>query len=125
MNAQKFDNLDHLGDDELDKRFTREAIASAIEVHQIHKLPPRQRWLNIIAEYGSAAKAWKSKNDTGYSSGFADLAMAGLYHLTVEYKVLMPQFKRLFSADDRRLAAKLLLQYGWPLERLDDVGCLA
>lgn len=96
-------------EDDLDRRFTREAIDAANSVQRAG-LPRRGRWLSAIAEHGSARAAWRAQSDT-YSSGFADLCLARLPHLTVEYQLLSRRFADLFTEAERDYAARSLREH--------------
>ena len=88
-----------------------------------HKIPREIRWranrfrqLVVIKGSVGAAQDLLAKPDV--STGFARLAAAGLLELTVEYLVLRPEFGTLFTAEERAVARRRLVEHGMRRDQL-------
>jgi len=92
----------------LDGQFTREVYRDIHSVHAKHGLAPRTRMLHLIDRYKSASEALRNMPSGEMSSGLLDLAQASLLHLSVEYRMLKPEYERLFDKKERREAYEAL-----------------
>lgn len=73
---------------------------------------PARRFLYMIGRSGGLDAARHLLAKTGISEGFRSLAEAGKLTLTMEYQVLRPEFRSLFSDEERATARKRLFDHG-------------
>jgi hypothetical protein len=67
----------------------------------------------MVAELGAVEAARRLLRAEAPADGFTRLWELGRLDLSVEAKVLRPEFAALFSADERRLARRRLEDYGY------------
>jgi hypothetical protein len=70
-------------------------------------------FLRMISELGPVETARKLINAEAPSDGFTRLYELGRLDLTVEALALAPEWRDLFSAEERRSARERLIAYGW------------
>jgi hypothetical protein len=70
------------------------------------------RFLQMVSEQGGLASARTLLHTPAVSEGFTALWERGRLDLTVEARVLEPEFESLFSEEERRIARERLRQYG-------------
>ena len=76
------------------------------------------RFRQLVASRGGVGAASHLLGQSGTSSGFARLAEAGKLDLTVEFLVLRREFGGLFSAGERGIAGRRLVEHGMPRSSL-------
>lgn len=76
------------------------------------------RFRQLVVTKGGVAAAQDLLAKAGVSTGFARLAAAGLLKLTVEYLVLRPEFGTLFTAEERAVARRRLVEHGMRRDHL-------
>jgi hypothetical protein len=70
-------------------------------------------FLHMLSELGPVETARRLIEFETPSDGFTRLYELGRLDLTVEALVLAPEWRDLFSTDQRRVARDRLLAYGW------------
>ena len=88
-----------------------------------HETPREIRWRanrfrQLVVTKGGVGTAGDLLAKSGVSTGFARLATAGLLKLTVEYLVLRPEFGTLFTAEERAVARRRLVEHGMRRDQL-------
>jgi|BarGraNGADG00212_1021973.scaffolds.fasta_scaffold70676_1 hypothetical protein len=88
-----------------------------------HETPREIRWRanrfrQLVVTKGGVGAAGDLLAKAGVSTGFARLATAGLLKLTVEYLVLRPEFGTLFTAEERAVARRRLVEHGMRRDQL-------
>jgi hypothetical protein len=76
------------------------------------------RFLQMVRRRGGLAAARQLLAQEGVSAGFLRLRDAGALYLSMEYVVLEPYFKTLFTDAERQVARDRLLAYGLSADRL-------
>jgi hypothetical protein len=99
-------------DRELEERF-RDAMVSIYVRSKKEVGYNATRFFQMLEDRGALETARVLINSSTPSDGFTALWEAGRLDLTVEAHALDPQFERLFTADERRIAADRLRQYGF------------
>lgn len=98
----------------LEEQFTQQVVRDVEWVAKKCGMPRRSRFLQLIGDCeGSAVRVWNHMPRSESSSGLRDLAEWHLLFLSLEYKMLMPQYAGLFSELDRREAFELLRDHKW------------
>lgn len=75
------------------------------------------RFLNMINEYGGLETARILLNSTVVSDGYTAMWERQRLDLIVEAIILKPEWKELFSDDERKIAKTRLEQYGYKFTR--------
>lgn len=75
------------------------------------------RFLNMVNEHGGLETARILLHSTGVSDGYTAMWERQRLDLTVEAIILKPEWKELFSDDERKIAKTRLEQYGYWLEK--------
>ncbi len=71
------------------------------------------RFLSMVSENGGLSTARTLLHASSVSEGYTALWERGHLELTVEAEMLDPKWHSLFTADDREIARKRLLEYGY------------
>lgn len=71
------------------------------------------RFLQMVSERGGLEATRQLLRSTQASDGFTALWMAGRLDLSVEYHVLMPEYRPLFTPAERAAADRRLREYGF------------
>ena len=98
--------------DELERRFHR-AMVSIYETAKRELGYNATRFLQMISERGGLATARQLLWDDKPSDGFTTLWERKRLDLTVEARILAPEFAPLFTEADRDRALTRLREYGW------------
>ena len=75
------------------------------------------RFLNMVNEHGGLETARILLNSTDVSDGYTAMWERQRLDLTVEAIILKPEWKELFSDNEREIAKTRLEQYGYRLEK--------
>jgi hypothetical protein len=62
------------------------------------------RFLEMVSEHGGVETAHRLLASDKIQDGLAQLFLLGRLDLTVEHHVLLPEYRALFSAEERRVA---------------------
>ena len=105
------------GDDEAERLFEA-AMLAAYDAWRSQIGYVASRFRQLVSSRGGVGAAKHLLGQPGVSSGFARLAEAGKLELTVEYLVLRREFGRLFTAEERGIARRRLVEQGMHRDRL-------
>jgi hypothetical protein len=97
----------------LEQEFEKQIWATHEEVKRLLKVKA-SRYLQLLGEHGPVGAA-KHILDTGTSdvqSGLTDLFLNKRLDLSIEYMVLIPKYRSLFSEEQRDTARRRLSAYG-------------
>lgn len=97
---------------QLDKKFHHDMVNIYVTANKELKYNAT-RFLQLINEVGGVNAARTLISKEGGSSGFVVLWEHGRLDLSVEAHVLKPDYKELFTAEEREICKNRLKQYGW------------
>lgn len=103
------------GDDDLERRF-HQAMAQIYTRAKSEAGYNATRYLQMVADSGGLATAKHLLHSKDVSDGFTHLWERGRLDLSVEALILEPEWKALFTADDRLIASQRLEAYGYGLQ---------
>lgn len=98
--------------DELERRF-HQAMVSIYNTAKRELGYNATRFLQMLSQQGGLATAKQLLWDDRPSDGFTTLWERGRLDLTVEARILAPEFATLFTEADRNRAQDRLKAYGW------------
>lgn len=75
------------------------------------------RFLQMVAERGGLETARQLLHAPAVSDGFTALWEKGRLDLSVEFRMLQPQFEDLFTEDEREIARQRLSTYRFDVEK--------
>lgn len=99
------------GAEDVERKFHREMVR-VYEEAKSEAGYVAARFLQLISELGGVGAARRLLHSSGVSEGFSALWERGRLDLTVEARVLKPEFETLFSEEERDIARKRLHDYG-------------
>lgn len=70
------------------------------------------RFSQMLANHGAVETARKLIHSTKIATGFWELVSAGYPELTVEYTVLKPKYRSLFTDDELQICRRKLQDFG-------------
>lgn len=79
-------------------------------------------FLRMVHDQGGLETARQLLRTPTPSDGFVKLWEKRRLDLSVEYHVLLPQYRELFDPEEREIARRRLRDYGFDVDRLGDAG---
>jgi hypothetical protein len=76
------------------------------------------RFIQMVAEHGGLGAARQLLAASSVSEGFTTLWEKRRLDLSVEFHVLLPEYRQLFTEEERRVARNRLLSHGFDVHRI-------
>ena len=100
----------------LEDKFNKVMWGIADEIQEVfHTVPTR--FLQMLSKYDGVGTAKRLLATKEPGSGFTSLAESGRYDLSAEYYVIKPEYKTLFTDEERHVARDRLIAYGYKIQQ--------